>query len=111
MNLGEGIKTDQRTDKGNDGRGKEMSCNEGGRTGKKSGKEGKEAKGKGEVKKRTKTRSKRVWIVEGRRAATKDEGGEEKGGREWWDRWREERTDESGETGRLTQSHSCRPDL
>lgn len=45
--------------------------------------------------------------MEGLRAVGKDDGGEEKGGRAWW----EGRKDRSGETGRLTQSHSCRPDL
>lgn len=60
---------------------------------------------------RTKSGSKRVWIVDGWRAARKDEGGEEKGGRAWWDRRREGGKDRSGETGRLTQPHSCRPDL
>lgn len=44
--------------------------------------------------------------MEGRRAVRKDEGGEEKGGRAWWDRRREGRKARSGETGRLTESHS-----
>lgn len=36
-----------------------------GESGKESGKEGKKVKGKGEVKRRTESRSKRVWTVEG----------------------------------------------
>lgn len=42
--------------------------------------------------------------VEGCKKRMKEE--EEKGGRAWWDRLREGRKDRSGETGRLTQSHS-----
>lgn len=38
-------------------------------------------------------------MKEGRRRRTD-------GGRAWWDRLREGRKDRSGETGRLTQSHS-----
>lgn len=47
--------------------------------------------------------------MDGWRTATEAEEGEEVGGRAWRDRQRRE--GRSGETGRLTQPHSCRPDL
>lgn len=45
----------------------------------------------------------RLWTVEGRRRVVrKDDRGEGKGGRVWWDRQREGRKDQIGETGRLS---------